>query len=152
MMRRLVRQPPFRWLLFLLSLSLGGASDAQMVNPDIDRPGQPFSYFSQSTDIVGVMNAPSATEITPQGFLYTGYGELMFFTGPERKPISARIRTLEQGYLPIVSYSVEDQGIEYRFTVLAAQIPHPQTDETAPTGQIADFVRVTLTNRNSQSR
>jgi hypothetical protein len=94
-----------------------------MVNPDIDRPDEPFSYFSQPTDVIGVMSAPSATEITPEGFLYSGYGELMFFTGPERKPISARIRTLEQGYLPIVSYTVHDQGIDYVFTAFAAQIP-----------------------------
>jgi hypothetical protein len=134
-------------ILFLPMLFYG-----QMVNPDIDKPGEPFSYFSQPTDIVGVMNAPSAAEITPEGFLYTGYGELMFFTGPERKPISARLRTLEKGYLPIVSYTVHDEGIAYRFTVLAAQIPQAQTDETAPTGQIANFVRITFTNRGSQAR
>jgi hypothetical protein len=152
MMKPLLRQTEFRLLFFLLFLFPRSPSiHAQMVNPDIDRPDQPFSYFSQPTDIVGVMNAPSATEITPEGFLYTGYGELMFFTGPERKPISARIRTLEHGYLPIVSYTVEEEGIEYRFTVLAAQIPEPQTDETVPTRQIADFVRVTITNRNSES-
>src|SRR5579863_9031092 len=126
-----------------------GRLSSQMVNPDIDQPGQPFSYFSQPTDVVGVMNAPAATEITPEGFLYTGYGELMFFTGPERTPISARIRTLEQGYLPILLYSVSNQGIEYRFTVLAAQIPEPQRNEIAPTGEIANFVRVTMTNRGA---
>ena len=140
------------FFFYFLSLSLAAQIGAQMVNPEIDRPDQPFSYFSKSTDIAGVMNAPAATEITPEGFLYTGYGELMFFTGPERKPIFARVRTLEQGYLPIVSYNVEERGIEYRFTVLAAQIPQPQTDETAPTGQIANFVRVTLTNLSSASR
>ena len=153
MMKPPLRQSEFRLLLLLLFLFPSGPSiHAQMVNPDIDRPDQPFSYFSQPTDIVGVMNAPSATEITPEGFLYTGYDELMFFIGPERKPISARIRILEHGYLPVVSYTVGERGIEYRFTVLAAQIPEPQTDETVPTGQIADFVRVTVTNRNSESR
>lgn len=138
---------------FFLSFALLGTGvSAQMVDPAIDKPGQPFSYFSQSTDIVGVMNAPSATEITPEGYLYTGYGELMFFTGPEREPIAARIRTLERGYLPIVSYAVSNHGVDYHFTVLAAQIPHPQTDETAPTGQIANFVRVTMTNPGTEPR
>ena len=118
----------------------------------MDQPGQPFSYFSQSTDVVGVMNAPSATEITPEGYLYTGYGELMFFTGPERTPISARIRTLEHGYLPVVSYDVANHGVNYHFTVLAAQIPQAQTDENAATGQIANFVRVTMTNSEAKPR
>jgi hypothetical protein len=152
MMRPLLRQFQLYSFLVVLLLFLSGSSiHAQMVNPDIDRPDQPFSYFSQPTDIVGVMNAPSATEITPEGFLYTGYGELMFFTGPERTPISARIRTLEQGFFPVVSYTVQDDGIEYSFTVFAAQIPQPQTDETVPTGQIANFVRIALTNRNPES-
>jgi hypothetical protein len=153
MMTLRMRQSKFGLLFFLLLLSLSTvSSDAQMLNPDIDRPDQPFSYFSQPTDIIGVMNAPSATEITPEGFLYTGFGELMFFTGPERKPISVRIRTLEQGYLPIVSYTVEEEGIQYRFTALAAQIPQPEIDEASPTGQIADFMRVTASNHNSKPR
>lgn len=130
----------------------GVSLHAQMVDPEIDRPGEPFSYFSQSTDVVGVMNAPSAAEITPEGFLYTGYGELMFFTGPDRKPISARIRTLEERHLPIVSYSVSDEGIDYRFRVFAAQIPAPQTDESASTGQIANFIRITMSNPGAERR
>lgn len=140
-------------LYSLLFLCLTAVNlSAQMVNPEIDQRDQPFSYFSKPTDVVGLMNAPSATEITPEGFLYTGYGELMFFTGPERKPISARVRTLEEGHLPIVNYTVAENGIEYRFAVLAAQIPQPQTDENAATGQIANFVRVTLTNRGAEKR
>lgn len=141
--------------IFFCSLSavlLSTHLPAQMVNPDIDRPDEPFSYFSQPTDVIGVMNAPSATEITPEGFLYTGYGELMFFTGPERTPIAARVRTLERGYLPIVRYGTHTNGIDYTFTALAAQIPHPQTDENAPAGQVANFVRVTLTNEGAKPR
>jgi hypothetical protein len=128
----------------VLLLSL--AADAQMVSPTIDGKDQPFSYFSKPTDIVGVMNAPSATEISPEGFLYTGFGELMFFLGPEQTPLSARIRTLEDGYLPVISYSETHQGVAYDFTVFAAQIPAMPASETEPTGQIANFVRVTLRN------
>ena len=42
---------------------------AQMVNPQMDSQPGPFSYFSKSTDQVGVMGALSAAEITPEGFL-----------------------------------------------------------------------------------
>jgi hypothetical protein len=117
-----------------------------MVSPDIDRDGQPFSYFSKPTDVIGVMNAPSATEISPEGYLYTGFGELMFFTGPEQTAISARIRTLENGYLPVISYTVLHLGIEYRFTAFAAQVPSPAQSGTDATGEIVNFVRVTMRN------
>lgn len=139
------------FLLGLLALT-ASTLRGQMVDPEIDRPGEPFSYFSQPTDIIGVMNAPSATEITPEGFLYTGFGELMFFTGPERNPIRARIRTLEQGFLPVVSYTVSELGMDYRITAFAAQIPQPQTDESEATRQIVNFVRVVLSNPGSEPR
>jgi hypothetical protein len=123
-----------------------------MVSPDIDQDGLPFSYFSKPTDVIGVMNAPSATEISPEGYLYTGFGELMFFTGPEQTAISARIRTLEDGYLPVVSYTVLHLGIEYRFTAFAAQVPSPAQSDTAAAGQIVNFVRVTMRNPGQNPR
>jgi hypothetical protein len=136
------------WLFLLLlfvSIPLSVAK-AQMVSPDIDHPEQPFSYFSQPTDEIGVMNAPSATEISPEGYLYTGYGELMFFLGPEQTPLSARIRTLEDGDLPVISYSVTHLGIVYTFTTFAAQVPSMPATDSAPTGEIVNFVRVTMHN------
>src|ERR1017187_2514753 len=82
---------------------------AQMVSPSIDKPGQPFSYFSKPTDEIGMMDAEAATEITPEGYLRTGFGELMFFTGPELEPASVRVRTLEEGSLPIIHYRSEER-------------------------------------------
>jgi hypothetical protein len=123
-----------------------------MVSPDIDRDDQPFSYFSKPTDVIGVMNAPAATEISPEGYLYTGFCELMFFTGPEQTAISARIRTLEDGYLPVISYSVSPMGIEYRFTAFAAQVPAPAANDSEATGEIVNFVRVTMRNTGQNPR
>lgn len=125
---------------------IASPSPAQMVSPDIDRDDQPFSYFSKPTDIIGVMNANSAAEISPEGYIYTGFGELMFFVGPEQKPIFARIRTLEEGDLPIVSYTVSHLGIEYRFTAFAAQVAFPLTTSPQATGNIVNFIRITVHN------
>ena len=117
---------------------------AQMVSPSIDVPGEPFSYFSRPTGEVGVMGAEAATEITPEGYLRTGYGELMFFEGPELAPIAVRVNTLEQGRLPIVHYAFADAGIRYEFTIFAAPI-------AARSGLVpVNFVRVVATNTNSE--
>jgi hypothetical protein len=62
------------FLSVLLPLSLA----AQMVSPEIDSQPGPFSYFSKPTDELGVFHAPSGTEVTPEGYLYTGFGELIF--------------------------------------------------------------------------
>src|SRR5665213_1001698 len=115
---------------------------AQMVAPSIDRPGEPFSYFSKPTDEIGMMDAEAATEITPEGFLRTGYGELMFFTGPELEPINIRIRTLEQGHLPIMHAQFERDGVTFRMTMFGAVL----TD-----GQMVNFIRVKMKNEGAQS-
>jgi hypothetical protein len=93
-----------------------------MVSPSIDIPGMPFSYPSMSTDQIGVMYSPSGTEITPEGYLYSGYGELMFYIGPDRQAVAQRLRTLEDGHLPIVCYEVEHEGLLYRFVIFAASL------------------------------
>ena len=113
---------------------------AQMVSPAIDRPGEPFSYFSKPTDEIGMMDAEAATEITPEGYLRTGFGELMFFAGPELHPTSARIRTLDEGHLPIVHYSFERNRVLYNFTMFAATL------DGRPEGTLVNFIRVEMVN------
>ncbi len=124
----------------LMAALAAGSARAQMVHPAIDSEPGPFSYFSQPTDEIGVMGAEAATEITPEGSLYTGFGELVFFTGPERWPVSQRVRTLEDGHLPIVHYSFTRDGIEYRFTLFAATL------DGRPDGTLVNFIRVAMKN------
>src|SRR5436305_5161424 len=104
------------WLLFSCSVS------AQMVDPTIDRDNEPFSYFSKPTDVIGVMDARAGTLISPEGYLYTGYGELMFFTGYPLRPAEQRIKTLYRGYLPVVEYTYHDGDVEFRVTAFAATL------------------------------
>ncbi|MGA2570483.1 MAG: hypothetical protein ABSF23_08195 [Terracidiphilus sp.] len=137
-----------------------------MVSPTIDQPGQPFSYFSKPTDEIGLMGAEAATEITPEGYLRTGFEELMFFAGPDYVPTNVRIRTLEQGRLPIVHYEFTRDGIVYRFTIFEAKIDksdiirfrqqakfpyppgiNPETDVVEP---LVNFIRVEIVNQSRE--
>jgi hypothetical protein len=128
-----------------------------MVSPSIDKPGEPFSYFSKPTDEIGMMDAEAATEITPEGYLRTGFGELMFFAGPELKPTSVRIRTLEDGHLPIVHYQFARDGIVYRFTLFAAPLDASgvpddgsSSSEQRPEGTLVNFIRITMKNEATE--
>jgi hypothetical protein len=98
------------------------AAAAQMLDPGIDRPNEPFSYFSRPTDVIGVMDARSGTEITPEGYLYTGSGELMFFVGNPPRPVNVRVKTLNEGHLPVVQYSFSRDNVLYRVDVFAANL------------------------------
>ncbi len=122
-------------------LALAGVASAQMVNPAMDRAGEPFSYYSRPTDELGVMGAPEGTEMTPSGYLYTGFGELMFFAGNPARPIQKRVKTLLDGYLPVIQYEYKRGRIAYRFTMFAATL------DGKPDGPLVDFVRVEIVNR-----
>src|ERR1039458_3254352 len=78
-------------LLGILFLLLRFTSRAQMLDPAIDRVGEPFSYFSKPTDVLGVMDGRWGTLVSPEGFLYTGYGELIFFAGNPPRPTWCKI-------------------------------------------------------------
>jgi hypothetical protein len=93
-----------------------------MLDPAIDPPGKPFSYFWHPTDVIGVLGAPVAAEVTPEGYIYTGFGELMFLVGNPPEPVNVRIKTLRRGYLPVVEYELVRQQVRYAWTILAADL------------------------------
>ena len=127
--------------LFLLDLLLcGPCASAQMVDPSIDRPNEPFSYFSQPTDVIGVMDGRAGTMVTPEGYLFTGYGEQMFFVGDPPSPAAQRVKTLYRGYLPDIQYTYHEGTIEYRMAAFAATL------DGNPESPMMNFVRVVAVN------
>jgi len=119
----------------------------RMIDPSLDGTGDPFSYASSSTDQLSVMHSPSGAELTPEGDLYTGFGELDFFVGSERVPVRQRIRTLKDGYLPVFSHSIDHDGLHYTFTFFAASLGPAQTG-----ADVVNFVRVTILNLSPETR
>ncbi len=160
---------PSRFAVLLVTVGLASVNPlrmpAQMVSPSIDQPGQPFSYFSKPTDEIGVMGAEAATEITPEGYLRTGFAELMFFSGPGMEPTTVRIRTLEQGHLPIVHYEFTRDGIDYRVTVFEAPLDESAIDRlrqrmnsspdssaavASSAAPLVNFIRVAMKNQSRE--
>lgn len=154
-------QAPFLLLALIFFCSACACASGQMVSPSIDHPGQPFSYFSKPTDEIGIMGAEAATQITPEGYLRTGFAELMFFSGPDMQPTSIRVRTLDEGHLPIVHAEFTRDGINYRFTIFEAPIdsatmaqirrqanptPDSSSADSAAGTPLVNFVRVTMKN------
>lgn len=139
-------RPRFRILWPLIAVcTLASLLGAQVLNPAIDKAGAPFSYASASTDEMSLMDAPLGTELTPSGYLYTGYGELMFLVGYPAQPAHQRIRTLEDGYLPIFHYVYRDGAVVYRVTTMTG---------TASAGSSApvNFIRILATNSGHEAR
>jgi hypothetical protein len=147
MSRTLVKFPHRSTILAVLLLAAmaprahgqAGPVRFDMVDPAMDDGPGPFSYYSHPTDVIGVMDG-RGTEVTPEGYLYTGYGELMFLAGPTLTPVSQRIRTLRGGWLPVVEYDARRGDVRYQFTLFAATL------DGKPESPVVDFVRVRMTN------
>jgi len=87
-----------------------------MIDPEIDEGSTIFSYFSKPTYQLGLPGEHFGTMVTPEGRLYTGSAELVFFTnagGSGLKPIEQRIYTLLDGWIPCVQYQYNDHGLIY---------------------------------------
>jgi hypothetical protein len=106
----------------------------------LDPPGKPFSYFAWPTDMLGAYGAPAGVEVTPEGYIWTGFGELMLFTGLPPVPVHERIRTLHKGCLPAVEYDFVREGVRYSFRLFAADVGG------ALKGLPVSFAMVTATN------
>jgi hypothetical protein len=84
-----------------------------------------LSYFWHPTDVLGTLFDPVASERTPEGYIYTGFGELIFFTGNPPQPMDHRIKTLEDGFLPVLQYRVTRDDLTYHFTMIATDLGGP---------------------------
>ncbi len=133
-------------ILYFILLMTATASYCQMVNPKIDKADEPFSYFSFPVDVIGFMDCREGTEITPEGYLFTGYGELMFFYGSPPQAVNQRVKTLYKGYLPIISYCFTQEGVRYSVTLFA------YTLDGNPESPLLNFIRVQLENTSSSPR
>ena len=71
---------------------------------------------------MGVPGYPAGTEITPEGYLYTGSAEIVFRYGARQRPWNVRIRTLEDGRYPIFTSHSGSGGVSYTLTTFAGTV------------------------------
>ncbi|NVM04298.1 MAG: hypothetical protein HWN67_18370, partial [Candidatus Helarchaeota archaeon] len=136
----------FLFSLFIINIIFPAMVLAQMYPPEIDPPDKPFSYFSCPTDVIGVKDGVEGTEITPEGYLYTGYAELIFYVGESTIPFKQRIKTLEKGYLPIIHYTMIHNNIAYSIEVFGATLTGNPEDN------LINFIRVVIESLDNQKR
>jgi hypothetical protein len=101
----------------------------------------PWSFIVEPTEQLGVPGYPAGTEITPEGYLYTGSAEIVFRVGARLRPWNVPIRTLEDGRYPVISSHLGAGGVSYTLTVFTSAVG----------GQPVNFVRVRMTNRGSRT-
>jgi len=138
------------------------------VSPSASPARQPSEKPFTPPDWIGPMGSGATTEITPEGYLSTGFEEIMFFSGPNLEPTDAHLRTLDQSHPPIVHYQFDRDGIKYRFTIFVGKIDKSAIVEARLHAKfpfmpgfdirsniyepMVDFIRVDITNNGPEPR
>lgn len=87
--------------------------------------GEPFDYFRNSWQVIGLKDYPDGTRLTPQNeLMLAGQRKLRLACGPALKPLGRPpVKTLLEGWLPIVLLHTEESGVRYEFTLWATPLP-----------------------------
>lgn len=97
---------------------------------------RPYGFLATPTDQLAVPGHESGFEITPEGFIYGNYGELVLRAGPRLVGLRAPVRTLHGGRYPLMRYGQTFSGVRYEVETFAA----------LTAGQPVAFLRVTMRN------
>ncbi|MDZ7343184.1 MAG: hypothetical protein ONA90_01585 [candidate division KSB1 bacterium] len=119
-----------------------------MADPQIDRE-TPFDYFQHPVAVLGIKGHPAVTMVTPEGYLYTGFVEMMFLAGSELRPLICRVKTFADENFGVIRYEARADEIEYTFEVITLLATR---DSLSP---LLNFLRVQIqnpTNRPRQAR
>lgn len=111
-----------------------------MDNGALEAKNRPFDYFAYPTTVIGVKDGTYGAEITPEGYIYTGDAELGFFVGGRMTPVNQRVKTLEDGWLPVVHTRFSFEGLNYDITYFASTV------DDKPDGEMICFARVGVSN------
>ena len=93
------------------------------------------------TEQLAVPGLAAATEITPEGYLYTGWTEVVFRAGHSLRPWNQPLRSLERGRYPVITQRRAIGGLHYSITTFAAPVAN----------RAVNFVRVRVRNAGRRS-
>lgn len=117
---------------------------AAMMEPSLDE-SEPFEYLRRPWALLGARNATATAQVTAEGFIYTGAAEFMFFGGADLQPLTCRSKTLQDDYLPIVSFGASRDGLRYRFRTFT-------TSPADSSSEALHYVQVEITNTGEGPR
>lgn len=117
---------------------------------------EPFDYFQNSWQVLGLRDYRDGTRVTPLNELVLAEGrKLRMSIGPAHTPLGRRqIKTLLDGWLPVVLLHAEEGAVRYEFTLWATPLPTVRDWKAAFDGPVEgenflNWVRVKARNVTS---
>ena len=127
------------------SVLMSGAVFAAPIDPSIDNASGPFCYFSRPSVYFAVPDNDDGTQVTPEGWLWTGSAQMLFFAGADLAPLRERIQTLRETGVPVVVQSSLIGDIVYEITKFGATL------DSKPQSALVNFIRVRMKNEGKQA-
>ncbi|NLF71440.1 MAG: hypothetical protein GX575_20600 [Candidatus Anammoximicrobium sp.] len=86
---------------------------------------EPFDYFRNSWNVIGLKDYAQGTRVTPDNrLLLAGGREAQIRVGSKSSPLGRQqVKTLLDGWLPVVLLSVREGNIRYDFRLWATPLP-----------------------------
>ncbi len=106
----------------------------------VNNPYKEWCYSPKSTTVIGVPFMPRPVQVTFDGALYTGDAELCFLYGDSLKPVMARQKTFYEGWIPMVEYDWEEEGLSYAMEIFGTAV-----DGIGPSNTV-QFIKLSASN------
>jgi hypothetical protein len=89
------------------------------------RADEPFDYFQNDWNVIGLKDYNEGTRVTPNNELILADGDkLQICLGNELKPLSRKqVKTLRESWMPVILLSATDGPVRYDFTLWATPLP-----------------------------
>ncbi len=113
------RSCPFGWILPSVAIALSTATWSLSAE-------EPFDYFRNSYNVIGLKDYRHGTRVTPENrLLLADKGTVEIRFGRDLTPLSRRqTKTLLDGWMPIILLNAGDGPIRYDFTLWATPLPN----------------------------
>jgi len=88
------------------------------------RADEPFDYFRNNWNVIGLKDYERGTRVTPENRLLLADGEVRLRFGEKRISLSRKqTKTLLEGWMPVILIRAEEGPVRYEFTLWATPLP-----------------------------
>ena len=119
---------------------------------------EPFDYFRNSWNVIGLKDYAQGTRLTPDNRLLLAAGrEVQIRFGRNLQPLSRQqVKTLLDGWLPVILLTAHDGDVRYDFRLWATPLPtvsdwQKAFDWPSETENYLNWIVATVTNGGTQA-
>jgi hypothetical protein len=116
---------------------------------------EPFDYFRNNWNVIGLKDYGRGARITPENRILLADGEVRLRFGEKRTALSRRqTKTALEGWMPVILIQAEEGPVRYEFTLWATPLPSVKDWQKAfdwPTEgeNFLNWVQIKATNRGT---